>query len=83
MPYIASEDYPGRKHKCSMRLLRICQDNKLRKLSDFSKMTYQEVLALPECGDATAMFVKSISINMDWTSVKPLGEEVDHLFGKI
>ena len=41
-------------------------------------MTYQEVLALPECGDATAMFVKSISINMDWTSVKPLGDEVDH-----
>ena len=60
MPYIKFKDTPYKKYKCSMRLIRICSENRIRRVSDFSKMTVQELLALPECGMATATNVKKI-----------------------
>ena len=60
MPYIRFRDYHRKKYKCSVRLLRICQDNRLRRLSDFTKMSLNEVLALPECGNTTALSIKTI-----------------------
>lgn len=43
-----------------MRLIRICQDNRLNRLSDFTKMTFKDLLSLPECGTITAAQVKTI-----------------------
>lgn len=60
MPYIVFRDYPNKKYKCSMRLLRICEDNHIHRLSDFSSLTFEDVLSLPECGEATAMHIKKI-----------------------
>lgn len=60
MPYIAFKDYPNKKYKCPIRFIRICSDNKINRLADFSKMTFKEVLSLPECGKTTAIFVGEI-----------------------
>ena len=60
MPYIAFKDYPNKKYKCPIRFIRICSDNKINRLADFSKMSFKEVLSLPECGKTTAIFVKEI-----------------------
>lgn len=60
MPYIKFKDTPYKKYKCSMRLIRICSENRIRRISDFSKMTFNELLSLPECGMATANQVKKI-----------------------
>ena len=60
MAYITFKDYPRKKYKCSVRLLRICADNRIYRLADFSKMTFCEVTSLPECGPVTAMQVKRI-----------------------
>lgn len=43
-----------------MRLLRICKDNHIHRLSDFCRLTFTDVLSLPECGVATAMHIKKI-----------------------
>ena len=43
-----------------MRLLRICEDNHINRLSDFTRLTFTDVLSLPECGVATAMHIKKI-----------------------
>lgn len=43
-----------------MRLIRICSENRIRRVSDISKMTFNEFLSLPECGKATATKVKEI-----------------------
>lgn len=60
MPYIIFKDYPGQKYKCSIRLIRICADNRINRLSDFIRLTFKEMLSLPECGDSTALTVKAI-----------------------
>ena len=60
MPYITFKDYPGKKYKCSTRLLRICHDNHIHRLSDFSRLTLKDLLSLPECGEATATQVEEI-----------------------
>lgn len=60
MAHITFKDYPGKKHKCSIRLVRICQDNGFRRLSDLSNLTFNEMLRVPECGETTATFIKSI-----------------------
>lgn len=60
MPHIKFKDTPHKKYKCSMRLIRICSENRIRRVSDFSKMTFNELLSLPECGKATATQVKQI-----------------------
>jgi len=60
MPHIKFKDNPEKKYRCSMRLIRICSDNRINRVSDFSKMTFKELLSLPECGKATAMQVKKI-----------------------
>lgn len=43
-----------------MRLLRICQDNHIHRLADFSHLTFRNMLSFPECGKATAMDVKQM-----------------------
>lgn len=60
MPHIKFKDVPKKSYKCSMRLVRICSENHIRRVSDFSKMTFNELLSLPECGKATATQVKNI-----------------------
>lgn len=60
MPHIKFKDAPKKKYKCSMRLIRICSENRIRRVSDISKMTFNEFLSLPECGKATATKVKEI-----------------------
>lgn len=60
MPHIKFKDVPKKKYKCSMRLIRICYENRISRVSDFSKMTFRELLALPECGMATATQIKQI-----------------------
>lgn len=60
MPHIKFKDTPHKKYKCSMRLIRICSENRIRRVSDISKMTFNEFLSLPECGKATATKVKEI-----------------------
>ena len=60
MPYIVFKDYPKKKYKCSVRLLRICSDNHIQKLADFAEMTFNDVVLLPECGPITARHVKKI-----------------------
>ena len=60
MPHIKFKDAPKKKYKCSMRLIRICSENRIRRVSDFAKMTYNELLSLPECGRTTAAQVKDI-----------------------
>ena len=60
MPYISFKDFPGRKHECSVRLLRIYEDNRFRRLTDLSNMTYKEMLRVPECGETTATYIKRI-----------------------
>ena len=60
MAYITFKDSPGKKHKCSVRLIRICQDNGFRRLSDLSSLTYSEILRVPECGETTAKNIKEI-----------------------
>ena len=60
MPHIKFKDAPKKKYECSMRLIRICSENRIRRVSDISKMTFNEFLSLPECGKATATKVKEI-----------------------
>lgn len=60
MPYIKFKDAPNKKYKCSMRLVRICSENRIRRVSDFAKMTFNELLSLPECGRTTSAQVKNI-----------------------
>lgn len=60
MAYMIFKDYPKKKYKCSIRLVRICEDNRLRRLADFSRMSFREVLSLPECGMKTAVHIKKI-----------------------
>ncbi len=60
MAYITFKDSPGKKHKCSIRLVRICQDNGFSRLVDFSNMTFNEMLRVPECGKTTAIYIKDI-----------------------
>lgn len=60
MPHIKFKDAPKKEYKCSMRLIRICSENRIRRVSDISKMTFNEFLSLPECGKATATKVKEI-----------------------
>ena len=60
MAYIVFKDYPNKKYKCSIRLIRICQDNRIHRLSDFSRLTFEDVKSLPECGEVTAMHIKKI-----------------------
>ena len=43
-----------------MRLLRICKDNHIHRLADFSHLTFRDMLSFPECGKATAMNVKQM-----------------------
>ena len=60
MPYITFRDCPGKKYKCSIRLIRICKDNRISKLSQIAKMTLRDLMALPECGMTTAEVVRKI-----------------------
>jgi hypothetical protein len=60
MPFITFRDCPGKKYKCSIRLIRICKDNRIRRLSDLTGMTFRELLELPECGKTTAGVVRRI-----------------------
>ncbi|MBT8346125.1 MAG: hypothetical protein HKP41_13510 [Desulfobacterales bacterium] len=60
MPHIKFKDTPHKKYKCSIRLIRICSENRIRRVSDISKMTFNEFLSLPECGRATATQVEEI-----------------------
>lgn len=60
MPHIKFKDTPQKKYKCSMRLIRICSENRIHRVSDFSKISFNELLSLPECGKATAIQVKQI-----------------------
>lgn len=60
MPYIAFKDYPQKKYKCPIRFIRICSDNRIKRLADFSRMTFKEVLSMPECGKTTAKLVEEI-----------------------
>lgn len=60
MPYITFKDRPRKSYKCSMRLIRICKDNRIYRLSDFTRMTFRESLSLPECGQTTARVVQKI-----------------------
>ena len=60
MPYITFKDYPKKKFKCPIRLLRICKDNRIKRLAQFSEMTFKELLLLPECGTRTAILVRQI-----------------------
>lgn len=60
MTYITFKDYPGKKYQCSVRLVRICKDNDLSRLADFTKMTIFDLLRVPECGKTTALFVRGI-----------------------
>ena len=60
MPYMIFKDYPKKKYKCSIRLVRICKDNRLNRLADFSRMSFRDVLSLPECGMKTAVHVRKI-----------------------
>lgn len=60
MAHITFKDCPGKKHKCSIRLVRICQDNGFCRLTDLSNLTFNEMLRVPECGETTATFIKNI-----------------------
>lgn len=60
MPSITFKDFPDKNYKCSMRLLRICNDNRIHRLADFTRLTLADVLSLPECGMATAMQIKKM-----------------------
>jgi DNA-directed RNA polymerase alpha subunit len=60
VPYVTFKDVPGRKHECSVRLARICEDNRFRRLKDLSAMTYKEMLRVPECGETTANYIKEL-----------------------
>jgi DNA-directed RNA polymerase alpha subunit len=60
VPDITFKDIPGRKHECSVRLIRICEDNRFRRLTDLSEMTYKEILRMPECGETTANYIKGL-----------------------
>ena len=60
MTYITFKDYPGKKYRCSVRLVRICQDNDISRLADFTKMTINDLQRVPECGKTTALFVRGI-----------------------
>ena len=53
-----------------MRLLRICKDNNIRRLSDFSHLTFRDMLSFPECGKPTAMNVRQMlkDNGMDFSS---------------
>jgi hypothetical protein len=58
MPHIIFKDFPKKKYKCPIRLIRICKDNRINRLVDFSAMTIDELLSLPECGTRTAILVR-------------------------
>lgn len=60
MPYISFKDLPRKKFKCPVRLIRICADNRIKRLSQFSEMSFNELLSLPECGEKTALLVREI-----------------------
>jgi len=72
MPHITFQDYPKKKFKCPVRLLRICKDNRINRLAQFSEMTFNDMLSLPECGNVTAILVRHIlrENGLDF-SVKP------------
>lgn len=60
MPSISFRDFPDKSYTCSMRLLRICNDNNIHRLADFTRLTFADVLSLPECGMITAMQIKKM-----------------------
>lgn len=60
MPHIRFKDNPEKRYPCSMRLIRICSDNRINRVADFSRMTRDDLLSLPECGKATALQVSRI-----------------------